>query len=70
MAVYKNQIPILESDTEQNVVINPGHHSDYNFPQKAVMLFMEPEIDDFVAQNECEVVGKIEAICRVLEKQS
>lgn len=39
MAVLKNQIPILEFDTEQSAVIMPGHHSDYNFPQKAVMLF-------------------------------
>lgn len=58
MAVFKNEIPILEFDTEQSAVIMPGHDSDYNFPQKAVMLFMEPEIDDFVAENECEVVGK------------
>ena len=39
MAVLKNQIPILEFDTEQSAVIMPGHHSDYNFPQKAVMLW-------------------------------
>ena len=58
MAVFKNEIPILEFDTEQSAVIMPGHHLDYHFPQKAVMLFMEPEIDDFVAHNECEVIGK------------
>lgn len=58
MALFKNEIPILEFDTEQSAVIMPGHHSDYIFPQKAVMLFMEPEIDDFVAHNECEIVGK------------
>ncbi len=58
MAIFKNDIPILEFDTEQSAVIMPGHHTDYNFPPKAVMLFMEPEIDDFVAQNECEVVGR------------
>ena len=64
MAVSKNQIPILEFDTEQSAVIMPGHHSDHNFPQKAVMLFMEPEIDDFVAQNECEVVGKFVSVTK------
>ena len=58
MAVIKNEIPILEFDTEHKAVIMPGHHFDYHFPQKAVMLFMEPEIDDFVAHNECEVIGK------------
>lgn len=64
MAVLKNQIPILEFDTEQNAVIMPGHHSDYNFPQKAVMLFVEPEIDDFVAPNKCEVVGKFVSVTK------
>lgn len=64
MAVFKNQIPILEFDSEQSAVIMPGHHSDYNFPQKAVMLFMEPEIDDFVAKNGCEVVGKFVSVTK------
>lgn len=64
MAVFKNQIPILEFDPEKSAVIMPGHHSGYNFPPKAVMLFMEPEIDDFVAQNVCEVVGKFVSVTK------
>lgn len=64
MAVFKNEIPILEFDPEQNAVIMPGHHSDYDFPRKAVMLFMEPEINDFVAQNQCEVVGKFVSVTK------
>ena len=64
MAVFKNEIPILEFDTEQSAVIMPGHHSDYNFPQKAVMLFMGPEIDDFVTENECEIVGKFISVTK------
>ena len=64
MAVFKNEIPILEFDTEQSAVIMPGHHSDHNFPRKAVMLFMESEIDDFVAEKECEMVGKFVSITK------
>lgn len=64
MAVCKNEIPILEFDTEQSAVIMPGHHSDYHFPRKAVMLFMEPEIDNFVAQNHCEIVGKFVSVTK------
>ena len=64
MAIFKNQIPILEFDSEQNAVIMPGHHSDYDFPRKAVMLLMEPEIDDFVAKNQCEVVGKFVSVTK------
>ena len=64
MPIFKHEIPILEFDTEQSAVIMPGHHSDYNFPQKAVMLFMETEIDDFTAQNECEVIGTFVSVTK------
>lgn len=64
MAIFKNEIPILEFDTEQDAVIMPGHHSDYRFTPKAVMLFMEPEIEAFVAENECEVVGKFISVTK------
>ena len=64
MALVKNELPILEYDTEQKAVIMPGHHSDFKFPERAVMLFMEPEIDDFVATNECEIIGKFESITK------
>lgn len=64
MAVFKNEIPILEFDIEQKAVIMPGHHSDHNFPPKAVMLFMEPEIDDFVAENECKIIGEFVSVTK------
>lgn len=46
MALVKNGIPILEYDTEEKAIIMPGHSWDYKFTEKAVMLFMEPEIDE------------------------
>lgn len=64
MPIFKNEIPILEFDTEQSAVIMPGHHSGYHFPQKAVMLFMELETDDFAAQNKCEVIGKFVSVTK------
>ena len=64
MAILKNEIPILEFDTEQSAVIMPGNHSDYNFPKKAVMLFMDKEIEDFAAENECEIVGRFVSITK------
>ena len=64
MPIFKNEIPILEFDTEQSAVIMPENCYDYHFLQKAVMLFMEPEIEDFVAENECEVVGKFETVTK------
>ena len=64
MALVKHEIPKLEYDTAQKAVIIPGHHSDYHFPEKAVMLFMGPEIDDFVTANECEIVGTFECVTK------
>lgn len=64
MALVKNEIPILEYDTERLAVIMPGHHSDYQFTEKVVMLFMEPEIEDFVRTHECEVVGKFVCVTK------
>ena len=64
MPIIKDEIPILEFDTEQSAVIMPENCYDYHFPHKAVMLFMEPEIDDFVAKNACEIVGKFETVTK------
>lgn len=59
MALIKNEIPILEYDTEKQAVLMPGHSWDYHFTEKAVLLFMEPEIDEYVVTHNCEVIGRI-----------
>lgn len=64
VALIKNEIPILEYDTESTAVIMPGQHWDYQFCEKAVMLFMEPEIEEFVAVHKCEIVGKFECVTK------
>lgn len=65
MALIKNEIPILEYDTEQKAIIMPGHSWDYKFTKKAVMLFMEKEIDEYVSGHNCEVVGEFETVTKV-----
>ena len=64
MAIVKNEIPILEFASEAQAVIMPGHGWDYKFSPKAVMLFMNSEIEDYVSRNKCEVVGKFESITK------
>ena len=64
MALVKNEIPILEYDTEKQAVLMPGHSWDYHFTEKAVLLFMEPEIDAYVATHNCEVVGRFECVTK------
>lgn len=66
MALIKNEIPILEYDTEARAVLMPGHGKNYKFTKTAVMLFMEAETDEFAAANDCEIVGTFISITKVL----
>lgn len=65
MTLIKNRIPILEYDTEKKAVLMPdwGHQ----FTPWAVMLFMEKEIDDFVAVHDCEIVGEFVSITKAIK---
>ncbi len=64
MALRKNEIPILEFDTEQEAMITPGHHTEYRFPEKAVMLFVEPKIIEYAVEQGCEVIGEFESVTK------
>lgn len=64
MALIKNELPILEYDTEVQAVIMPDHAWDYHFTEKAVLLFMDSEIDAYVSSHNCEVIGKFESITK------
>ena len=54
MSLIKNDVPILEYDTNSMAVIMPGHSTNFHFPERAVMLFMETEIDDYAMTNKCD----------------
>ena len=65
MSLIKNDIPILEYDTNSEAVIMAGHSTDFKFPERAVMLFMEKEIDDYVTTNECKIIGHFVSITKI-----
>lgn len=65
MSLIKNEFPILEYDTNSKAIIMPGHSTDFHFPERAVMLFMENEIDDYIMNNECEVIGQFITITKL-----
>ena len=47
MTIMKNEIPILEFDTEQSAVIGPTHEGlDLNLPKKCVFAFLGPYIEE------------------------
>ena len=58
MSLIKNAYPILEYDTESKAIIMPGFSSDFHFPERAVMLFMDTEVDDYALENNCEIIGQ------------
>ncbi len=64
MALIKNEIPILEFDSEKQAVLMPGHSWNYKFTKKAVLLFMEQEIEEYVSNNKCEIIGKFECVTK------
>ena len=64
MALVKNEIPILEYDTEKQAVLMPEYSWDHHFTEKAVLLFMDPEIDAYVATHNCEMIGRFECVTK------
>ena len=50
MAIIKNEIPILEFDTEQTAVINPAHEKlDLKLPRKCVFAFLGEYISNYAS---------------------
>ena len=56
---------ILEYDSESKAIIMPGHSTDFHFPERAVMLFMETEVDDYALENDCEIIGRFISVTKV-----
>lgn len=51
MSIIKNEIPILEFDSEQVAVINPTHENLYlHLPEKCVFAFLGDYIDEYAWQ--------------------
>lgn len=63
MSLIKNEIPILEYDTDSRAVLMPDRFGRH-FTKKAVLLFMEPEIEAYVARNPCEVIGELISVTK------
>jgi len=58
MSIMKNEIPILEYDTDHTAVIMPDHEKlGLHLPAKAVFAFLGEHIDDYAKKNNCIQVG-------------
>lgn len=66
MSIIKNEIPILEFDSEQTAVINPTHEKlDLKLPEKCVFAFLGKHIDEYAAKADaCKVSEFVSATKR------
>ena len=60
--IIKNEIPILEFDSDNNAVIMPTH-ADLNLqlPEKAVFAFLSDYIDEYASANNAKQVAIFES---------
>ena len=59
MSIIKNEIPILEFDTEQTAVINPTHENiDLKLPKKCVFAFLGEYISEYARGSEAVKVSE------------
>lgn len=58
MSIHKNEIPLLEYDSDMNAVIMPDHDStDLVLPPKAVFAFLGETVDQYARENGADVVS-------------
>ena len=58
MSILKNEIPILEFDTEAAAVINPNHEElDLQLPRKCVFAFLGDYIDTYASKTDTRQVS-------------
>lgn len=59
MSIIKNEIPILEFDTDKNAVISPVHEKlDLKFPRKCVFAFLGEYITEYASKTETVKVSE------------
>ena len=66
MSIIKNEIPILEFDTEQTAVINPTHEKlELKLPKKCVFAFLGEYIDEYASKTETQKVSEFESTTKI-----
>ena len=59
MSIIKNEIPILEFDTEKTAVIGPTHEKlDLKLPRKCVFAFLGEYIDEYARATDARQVSQ------------
>ncbi len=65
MALIKNEIPILEYDTEKIAVINPTHEGfEIKLPEKCVYAFLGDYIDEYAARVNARKIAEFHSMTK------
>ena len=65
MSIIKNEIPILEFDTDTSALIMPTHeNSNIKLPKKCVFAFLKNSIDEYAIIHRCEIVAVFESVTK------
>lgn len=65
MSVIKNEIPILEFDSDQEAMIMPDHENlGMVLPKKAVFAFLGEAIDEYAKNHNAKIVGIFESMTK------
>lgn len=65
MSIIKNEIPILEFDTDSTAVLMPNHEKlNLHLPPKAVFAFLGEYIDEYAKKHECRQVSSFVSITK------
>ncbi len=66
MSIIKNEIPILEFDTDQTAVIKPTHENlDLKLPKKCVFAFLGTYIDEYANKIDAKLVAHFESTTKL-----
>ncbi len=63
--ILRNDIPILDYDSDQSAVIMPSRHEIPHFPEKCVFGFLGDEIDKYARAEYAEVLTYFETITKM-----
>ena len=66
MSIIKNEIPILEFDTDASAIIEPTHSNyDLRLPKKAVFAFLRDRIDIYAKEHGAGQVGEFKSATKI-----
>ena len=65
MPLIKNELPILEYDTEKIAVLMPNRENKFQLPSKCVYGFLGDHINEFAVAHKLEVIAEYRSMMRM-----